>query len=216
MSDDTRAETSVLSAFVLFLVVAGLIGWDLVVDYREGVSWPHLVVELLVLAAAASGAVIVWGQLRRARQHLVVARVEAERWRQESHELLRGLGAAIQKQFSRWELTAAESEIGLLLLKGLSHKQIAGLRQTSERTVREQARSLYRKAGLSGRASLSAFFLEDLLLPTAADPEGAAGPGSETDSPGIGSSGVKTMPSVPKTRFGLEINGRARAASAVP
>jgi DNA-binding CsgD family transcriptional regulator len=183
MSDDARAETSVLSAFVLFLVVAGLIGWDLVVDYREGVSWPHLVVELLVLAAAASGAVIVWGQLRRARQHLVVARVEAERWRQESHELLRGLGAAIQKQFSRWELTAAESEIGLLLLKGLSHKQIAGLRQTSERTVREQARSLYRKAGLSGRASLSAFFLEDLLLPTAADPEGAAGPGSETDSP---------------------------------
>ena len=85
--------------------------------------------------------------------------------RQESHELMRGLGAAIQKQFARWELTAAESEIGLLLLKGLSHKQIAGLRQTSERTVREQARSLYRKAGLSGRASLSAFFLEYLLLP---------------------------------------------------
>ena len=170
-----------MSAFVLFLVVACLIGWDLVVDYREGVSWSHLVVELFVLAAAAGGAVIVWGQLRRARQHLVVARVEAERWRQESHELLRGLGAAIQNQFSRWELTAAESEIGLLLLKGLSHKQIAGLRQTSERTVREQARSLYRKAGLSGRASLSAFFLEDLLLPNGTDPErpGDAAPQAE-------------------------------------
>ena len=40
--------------------------------------------------------------------------------------------------------------------------------------MREQARALYRKAGLSGRASLSAFFLEDLLLPgTAAGPDAA-------------------------------------------
>ena len=39
------------------------------------------------------------------------------------------------------------------------------MRQTSERTIREQARALYRKSGLSGRAELSAYFLEDLLLP---------------------------------------------------
>ena len=52
-----------------------------------------------------------------------------------------------------------------MLLKGFSHKEIAALRETSERTIREQARAVYRKAGLSGRASLSAFFLEDLLLP---------------------------------------------------
>ena len=52
-----------------------------------------------------------------------------------------------------------------LLLKGLSLREIAQLRDTSERTVREQARSVYRKAGINGRASLSAYFLEDLLLP---------------------------------------------------
>ena len=52
-----------------------------------------------------------------------------------------------------------------MLLKGYSHKEIATFRETSERTAREQARAVYRKAGLSGRASLAAFFLEDLLLP---------------------------------------------------
>jgi DNA-binding NarL/FixJ family response regulator len=52
-----------------------------------------------------------------------------------------------------------------LLLKGLSHKEIAAVRSTSERTIREQARAVYRKAGLPGRSALSAFFLEDLLLP---------------------------------------------------
>ena len=39
------------------------------------------------------------------------------------------------------------------------------MRATSERTVRAQARSLYSKAGVTGRAALSAFFLEDLLAP---------------------------------------------------
>jgi hypothetical protein len=31
--------------------------------------------------------------------------------------------------------------------------------------VREHARAIYSKAGLTGRAALSAFFLEDLLAP---------------------------------------------------
>jgi DNA-binding NarL/FixJ family response regulator len=55
--------------------------------------------------------------------------------------------------------------VALLLLKGLSLKEIATVRATSERTVRAQARSLYSKAGLTGRAALSSFFLEDLLAP---------------------------------------------------
>ncbi len=157
----------------MFLVVGTLIAWDLFVDYRGGVSWPHFVVELCVLGVAASGAAMLWRQLRRTREDLRYARDEATHWRQESQELLRGLGAAIDHQFTRWNLTAAEADVGLFLLKGLSHRQIADLRKTSERTVREQARALYRKAGLSGRASLSAFFLEDLLLPPAGATTGA-------------------------------------------
>ncbi|MDZ7669889.1 MAG: LuxR C-terminal-related transcriptional regulator [Gammaproteobacteria bacterium] len=68
-------------------------------------------------------------------------------------------------------MTQAEAVVGLLLLKGLSHKEIGQARNTSERTVREQARALYRKAELSGRAALSAFFLEDLLLPGTQEPQ---------------------------------------------
>lgn len=64
-----------------------------------------------------------------------------------------------------------------MLLKGYSHRQIADMSGKSERTVRQHAVSVYRKSGLSGRAELSAFFLEDLLLPAAsAQPiEGEAG-----------------------------------------
>ena len=53
----------------------------------------------------------------------------------------------------------------MLMLKGLGLKEIADMRGTGERTVREQARSVYRKAGVANRSALSAFFLEDLLTP---------------------------------------------------
>lgn len=42
---------------------------------------------------------------------------------------------------------------------------LAELRQTKEATVRQQAQGVYKKAGIGGRADLTAFFLEDLLSP---------------------------------------------------
>jgi DNA-binding CsgD family transcriptional regulator len=94
-----------------------------------------------------------------------IVRAESQRWRSQVEDHLRGLGAAIQEQFETWNLSKAEQEVSLLLLKGFSHKEIARLRRTSTTTIRQQAASIYQKANLSGRAALSAFFLEDLLLP---------------------------------------------------
>jgi len=165
MSDDVRGNRPTMTAIALFAVVVVLIGWDLFVDYGEGASSWHLASEFAIFLVALGGAVLMWRQLDRTRSDLVDALVEAKQWKQESNELIQGLGAAIERQFERWQLTNAEAEVGLLLLKGLSHREIAAIRQTSERTVREQSRALYRKSGLSGRSSLSAFFLEDLLLP---------------------------------------------------
>jgi DNA-binding CsgD family transcriptional regulator len=96
---------------------------------------------------------------------LEVAKVQGQRWRAETRTILQGLGEAIDAQFGRWSLTDAEREVALLLLKGLSSKEVAAVRNSGERTVREHARSIYSKAGLTGRAALSAFFLEDLLAP---------------------------------------------------
>jgi DNA-binding NarL/FixJ family response regulator len=96
---------------------------------------------------------------------LALANQQAQQWREANHELIAGLAVQIQKQFDIWQLTPAEAEVGMLMLKGLSHSEIADVRNASERTVRDQARAIYRKSGLTGRTELSAFFLEDLLLP---------------------------------------------------
>lgn len=166
MSDDVPDSRPIAAtAMILFFAIAVLIAWDLTNDYIEGASWPHLGIELLVLCASAFGIGLLWHQLNRTRQGLGAALAEAEQWRNENRQLLLGLGVAIRDQFDRWRLSKAEAEVGLLLLKGLSHKEIGKVRRTSERTAREQARALYRKSELSGRPALSSFFLEDLLPP---------------------------------------------------
>ena len=164
MSDDIPGNRLIGVAIALFAAIFVLILWDLIQDYIDGASWVHLGVELLVLLTATVGILFLWQKLALTTTDLASALVEAEQWRQESRELIRGLGVAIEKQFARWDLSKSEAEVGLLLLKGFSHKEIATIRRTSERTAREQARALYRKSGLSGRSALSAFFLEDLLL----------------------------------------------------
>ena len=156
-----------LISMIVFSLIAVLVAADLFTDQEEGASFLHLFMESIALFAALIGAVVTFRMLRSASDALMVAQTEASRWRNENRELLQGLSAAIGRQFSQWELSPAEHEIGYLLLKGLSMDEIASVRWTSERTARDQARSVYRKAGVSGRAGLSAFFLEDLLVPVA-------------------------------------------------
>ena len=125
-----------------------------------------LIAALLVAWQRASGA-------RRERElahRLEVAQEDAQRKGAETEDLLRGLSDQIDRQLGDWQLTAAEREVALFMLKGLRHKEIAALRGTSERTVRQQALTIYKKAGLDGRTDLAAFFLEDLLQPVEGAP----------------------------------------------
>jgi DNA-binding CsgD family transcriptional regulator len=163
-------------AWALAAVVAGvLLFLGLEVIEEPDISTAALAMELLSIVPVvltSVGLAVLFRIAARQREEqlslihdLEIARVQGQRWRSEARTLLNGLGEAIDAQFSRWNLTEAEREVALLLLKGLSLKEIAAVRATTERTVRAQARSLYSKAGLTGRAALSAFFLEDLLAP---------------------------------------------------
>lgn len=162
-------------ALGLYALIFMLIAFDIFGDYSDGIDWGHLLTELAVLLVTTIGIGYFGRRYFLATQltmsaliiDLDQAQEQAQRWRKENTTLIAGLGSEIQKQFTCWELTAAEAEVGLLLLKGFSHQEIADIRQASERTVREQARAVYRKSGTTGRSALSAFFLEDLLLPNA-------------------------------------------------
>ncbi len=98
-------------------------------------------------------------------EDLAAARRDSARWRATARAHVTGLSRAIADQFAHWGLTEAEADVAGLMLKGLSHKEIAALRHGSEATVRQHATIVYRKSGLTSRAQLTGFFLEDLLSP---------------------------------------------------
>lgn len=181
-SDDGPPPRTLMDVGVL-LAIAVLLLVDLIAD-AAGTSALHVTVEVAATACATLAAARLWLRWAAAR-HALERRVaelrgrlrsaneDAEKWRAEAREALEGLGAAIERQCDRWALTEAERAVAVLLLKGLSMKEIGDARGTAERTARQQALAVYRKAGLGGRAELSAFFLEDLLLPSAVSPRGS-------------------------------------------
>lgn len=159
-------------AAALFAAIAVVMAADLAGDARTGAEGAHLSLEALATVLALAGVAALWQSLVAARtrvrqlgRDLAEALGEASKYREEARQALAGLGQAIDGQFERWKLSPAEREVGLLLLKGLSHREAAEVRRTTEATVRQQALALYRKSGLRNRSDLSAFFLEDLLLP---------------------------------------------------
>lgn len=181
---DSKLQLSPIQAriMVFFLSsVALFTAWDLFVDTDSGVDILHATVEgalILISTAGLYWVVRTWMNVANKEISLLNVKlnqtiadnsklqIDLQKYKEETASYIQGLSLAIDRQFNEWKLTDSEKEVGLLLLKGLSHKEIAEVRGTSEKTVRHQSGSLYQKAQLQGRAQLAAFFLEDLLLPS--------------------------------------------------
>lgn len=188
-SEFTSESRLLGGALLAFLGVTVLAAIDIVADIGQGTTLSHVVSESAVVVLGLLGAILMLQRLvlvfRRARdvereavdlqRRLAATEAEAQRWRGEVRDLMRGLGEALDQQFDRWALSPAEKETALLLLKGLSHKEIAEVRSVGDTTARQQARAVYKKAGLAGRHDLAAFFLEDLMLPPVAERDRAQG-----------------------------------------
>lgn len=158
------------------ILVAGTV--DLILDRPDRWTSPHVLFEVSIVVGALAMTVGLWhGWWRSTRSLTELNRSLAERererdaWRRSAEQALEGLGRAIHAQFDAWGLTPSERDVALLLLKGRSHKAIGRETGRSAQTVRQHATAIYRKADLAGRAELSAFFLEDLMLPDGPDPE---------------------------------------------
>ena len=164
--------------WVIIAILTGtaiFVGTDLITDSREGAPWWHLASEGFVALAALAGVVFLLRgsfALKRSLTAEVLKsgrlRAEAEQWRQQARVYIEGLSQEIERQLTSWKLTISEKEVAFLLLKGLSLKEIAEIRKTSEKTSRAQSTAIYEKSNLSGRSELAAFFLEDLLGPSEA------------------------------------------------
>jgi len=164
----TRSKEIVLLLIFAIVVIAS--GVDLVSDLSHGADTEHIIKEAIIVSISIIAiAWLLFGlhqqrlEIRSLQQELESATDPETRPRKYVLEARKNLGNVVTRQFSEWMLTGSEAEIGWLLLKGLSLKEIAIVRNTQEKTVRQQASSIYKKAGISGRHAFSAWFIEDIL-----------------------------------------------------
>jgi DNA-binding CsgD family transcriptional regulator len=125
--------------------------------YTRPISWESR--ELLEIGAAVGlilGLVLGALALRRTLKQRNIAE---ERLRRASGAFM----DLLEERFVEWGLTPAERDVALFAIKGMSTAEIAGLRNTSEGTVKAQTNAIYRKAGVSGRPQLLSLFIDDLM-----------------------------------------------------
>ncbi len=184
-----ESRARILLALISVGAFAAIMTLEIVTE-SDAIDLADIAVDALVLLltiASVAAAVLLFNRVdqqisetREIAAALDKARADGAGWRAAVEDHVEGLKSAIERQFDDWSMTPAEREIALFILKGFSHKEIAGLRSTSERTVRQQAQSVYRKSGLGGKNALSAFFLDNLLSP--ASDRGVAGNGHSPEN----------------------------------
>lgn len=162
-----------LAGYLVFQSVAAIffVG-DAVLDFASHAFSAHMVIEAIIAGVLVVGVVLGALEMRR-----VIER--AERGEAAVAAASGALGELIEVTFEDWGLTAAESEVALLTLKGFDVSEIARIRGSAAGTVRAQLTRVYSKAGVSSRAQFMSLFLEDLL-------DGPVGQTDEAASPAKG------------------------------
>ena len=155
---------------ILLAAIVALKLVDVIADMGLQLPTEHLIQEWLLLTLSAIGCVYLIFDIRRRtvamqklRSTLHVSDAELSKLGTQLRDARRNFAQTIRQQFIDWQLTSSEQQVAMLLLKGLSLQEIAMVRDTREKTVRQHASNVYAKAGITGRHALAAWFLEDLI-----------------------------------------------------
>lgn len=165
---------SAASPYLLFGVFAVFVlldsGTDLIEEFSSGESIQAMIDDLVLFSLSVLVVLKISADLMHQHRSVQELKNQLERAKGQlakedkpGSQLATEYRKVVQHQFKRWKLTPSEEDVSVCLLKGLSFREIAVIRNTSERTVRQQAAVVYKKAGLSGRHELAAWFFEDML-----------------------------------------------------
>lgn len=151
MNYRTYLPLAILGGIIVFFL------YDIISDIADAhSSLSHVLVEAIACLAIL---LILFSELKKV--HTLEYDIHHEK--QKTARLSGELSSVINKQFVDWQLSPSEQDIALLLIKGMSMKEISALRNVKEKTVRQQATRIYAKSGYTGRHELAAHFIEDLL-----------------------------------------------------
>jgi len=140
---------------------------DVATDIQLKVPTWHIIEEAFIVLLSASMALFLTWEMHKRTQSLKRVSNALKQHKQQLsiinaqfEQAQQTFALAISIQFEQWQLTNSEQEVALMLLKGYSLQEISDIRDTKEKTVRQQASTIYSKAEMEGRHALSAHFLD--------------------------------------------------------
>lgn len=158
--DSMKSPSGLILLMALQLACAAFFTIDAIHDFvGEGMSGQldlHLVIESV---ATLSLLAAIWFEGRILRDLL---RRKASLEQSLDHASAE-VHAVIVQQFAEWNLSPAESDIAMFLVKGMGTQEIAEMRGSAEGTIKAHFNSIFRKAGVHSRAELLSVLIDRLL-----------------------------------------------------
>ena len=160
---ENRIILNVIIAGMMFAFIFFL--FDVVFDLRDhfsdGLSYStdeviHLVFEGGAVLALFFGMVSVFKYTSFLKKQNIQVKTQLSALKVDFDEYVRN-------QFAKWELTVAEKDVALLLLRGLNTSDIAELRSVSVGTIKVQAHNIFGKSGVSSRVEFMALFMDEFI-----------------------------------------------------
>ena len=155
------SDRLVIGLVLIQIALAGYVLYDVIVSLTglrsEPLAWTQreaieISAVLALILGMVAGAILVW------RVRIQIAAVN-DRLRVASQAFTE----LVDEEFNTWNLTPAEREVALLLLKGFSNAEIARIAGKAEGTVKAQCNAIFRKAEVSNRGQLASSFFEVLM-----------------------------------------------------
>jgi len=161
-------KDKIIALVLLIIMVLNFV--DVLTDIFLGVPRWHIIEESFIVLMSGIAAIFLIFDIRKRtknasllKNQLSISTYELENITEEMSLARKQYSQVIHDQFELWQLTKSEQEVAMLLLKGLSFKEISAVRETKEKTVRQQASTIYSKSAVEGRHDFAAWFLEDFI-----------------------------------------------------
>jgi DNA-binding CsgD family transcriptional regulator len=169
-----RKKVTLIIFFVLLLLLIFDIVDGLTSDEIARSSFLELIIlsthEIVTIFLVVTGLYLLWNWYQDANfeidilsENIQTLDSKLQLSEQQLSSYKESLNSLLQGYFKKWSLSKSEAEVCCYLIKGLTIKDIAKQRSTSERTVRNQATTVYDKANVAGRHELAAVFLNSFL-----------------------------------------------------
>ena len=143
-------------SFITLVLVGLFFVYDIYRDVINEKADAHIYLELLIFF------LILLRLAYELKSSLQLSRALGEE-KTKTANLSGQLSDYITEQFKIWNLSHSEVDIAWLMLKGYTFQEIAEYRGVKEKTVRQQASSIYRKSGNKNRNEFNSFFYEELM-----------------------------------------------------